>query len=322
MVASNAPVDVAVIGSGIVGLYSAMALAAAGRRVVVVAAEPPPRTVSAIAGGFWSPFQAGPPEAVARWSRFGYDAYERLATDTAAAGVRMVDARLVVDDENAPVWWESCAPDGAGRPATAVERPHGVGAARVIRVPVVDTARHLDWLLERLEAAGVRSEHLRLDSLDAAFDLAPTVVACPGLAARELLDDDAVHAIRGVVVVVAHPGAGELHPILDDRGAHPTYVLPRTDGTVLLGGRVDVGDERREATTDEVEDIVARCTELVPELAGAQVTGVKIGLRPGRRDVRVEQVAHARGRLIVNYGHGGCGWTLAAGCAQDVVELA
>jgi D-amino-acid oxidase len=34
--------------------------------------------------------------------------------------------------------------------------------------------------------------------------------------------------------------------------------------------------------------------------------------------VRVER----EGRVIHNYGHGGAGWTLAWGCAQDVVRLA
>ncbi len=43
-----------------------------------------------------------------------------------------------------------------------------------------------------------------------------------------------------------------------------------------------------------------------------------VGLRPFRPEVRLERV----GRVIHHYGHGGAGYTLARGCADDVVKLA
>ncbi|HVP62288.1 MAG TPA: FAD-dependent oxidoreductase, partial [Myxococcaceae bacterium] len=42
-----------------------------------------------------------------------------------------------------------------------------------------------------------------------------------------------------------------------------------------------------------------------------------VGLRPFRPEVRVERA----GRLIHHYGHGGAGYTLARGSAQDVLAL-
>jgi D-amino-acid oxidase len=41
------------------------------------------------------------------------------------------------------------------------------------------------------------------------------------------------------------------------------------------------------------------------------------GLRPVRPTVRVER----EGRVVHNYGHGGAGYTLSWGCAQEVVRL-
>jgi D-amino-acid oxidase len=232
--------------------------------------------------------------------------------------VRMVDVTLVVADDAAPHRWEASAPAGAARPATAAERLPGAPAARVMRVPMVDTAHHLAWLEARLPSPVLRR---RLATLDEGFDFAPVVVACPGFAARELLADPSVTAIRGVVVEVA-PRTGVAVPaLLDERGPRPTYVLPRRDGTVLLGGRVDVGDERRVADPTEVADVLARCEALAPQLAGATVVAARAGLRPGRPTVRVEELTHPRGRLVVDYGHGGSGWTLAPGCARDVAAL-
>lgn len=188
-------------------------------------------------------------------------------------------------------------------------------------VPQVDTAAHLAWMRERLLARGVPIVARRLGRLDAAFEHAPVIVACPGLAARELCEDPEVEAVRGVVVEVALAGAERLAAVLDDRGAQPTYVLPRRDGTVLLGGRADAGDERPAPTQEEVDDVLARCCALVPELVNATVLGSRAGLRPGRPEVRLAELPHAHGRLVVDYGHGGSGWTLAAGCAADVAAL-
>jgi D-amino-acid oxidase len=43
----------------------------------------------------------------------------------------------------------------------------------------------------------------------------------------------------------------------------------------------------------------------------------RVGLRPYRPEVRLER----DGRVIHNYGHGGSGFTLCRGCAEDVVAL-
>jgi D-amino-acid oxidase len=47
------------------------------------------------------------------------------------------------------------------------------------------------------------------------------------------------------------------------------------------------------------------------------VTRTRAGLRPYRHVVRLER----ENRVIHNYGHGGAGFTLCFGCAQDVAKL-
>lgn len=50
-----------------------------------------------------------------------------------------------------------------------------------------------------------------------------------------------------------------------------------------------------------------------------------VGLRPGRPAVRLELTSKQSGgkplKIIHNYGHGGCGVTLCAGCAVEAAEL-
>ncbi|HUP65002.1 MAG TPA: FAD-dependent oxidoreductase, partial [Thermoanaerobaculia bacterium] len=47
---------------------------------------------------------------------------------------------------------------------------------------------------------------------------------------------------------------------------------------------------------------------------------VLVGLRPGRPAVRVERDLEDP-RVIHNYGHGGSGFTLSWGCAEDVLRI-
>jgi D-amino-acid oxidase len=49
---------------------------------------------------------------------------------------------------------------------------------------------------------------------------------------------------------------------------------------------------------------------------------VAVGLRPARSEVRLEATTLADGRpLVHNYGHGGSGFTLSWGCADEVARL-
>jgi D-amino-acid oxidase len=66
------------------------------------------------------------------------------------------------------------------------------------------------------------------------------------------------------------------------------------------------------------DDILARATALVPELAGAPVLHARVGLRPVRPEVRLERVD----RVVHCYGTGGAGITLSWGLAADVTLMA
>jgi len=49
---------------------------------------------------------------------------------------------------------------------------------------------------------------------------------------------------------------------------------------------------------------------------------VSVGLRPSRKEVRLEIESLSSGRWAIhNYGHGGAGVTLSWGCADEVTRI-
>ncbi|WP_232534338.1 FAD-dependent oxidoreductase [Plantactinospora sp. KBS50] len=183
---------------------------------------------------------------------------------------------------------------------------------------------YLDWLWAGLAGAGVVLIRRRLGTLAEAARYAPVVVNAAGLGAGRLADDPAVHPARGRVLVVANPG---LHVSVRDEDAPEgiTYVHPRSRD-VVLGGTYEPGETDTGPDPTAARAILARCTALVPQLAGAVVRAELAGLRPARYGgARVERdpLGLPGGvRLVHAYGHSGAGMTMSWGCAAEVAESA
>ena len=94
------------------------------------------------------------------------------------------------------------------------------------------------------------------------------------------------------------------------------YVVPRSRD-IVVGGTAVEGEWSRTPSPEVASAILRRALRLVPELAGAEVLGHRVGLRPARPEVRLERV----GDVVHCYGHGGAGVTLSWGCAREVAEL-
>jgi len=163
-------------------------------------------------------------------------------------------------------------------------------------------------------------ERRRLSSLEEAAEEACVVVNCAGLGARELVGDASMEPIRGQIVRVRNPGLERF--ILDE--ANPggvTYIIPRSEDCIL-GGTAEEGEWDTEPDPDVAAGILRRCAALEPRLAGAEVLGHAVGLRPGRPEIRLEREDGPGGAPRVhNYGHGGSGITLSWGCAGETLRL-
>jgi D-amino-acid oxidase len=308
------PLQVTVVGGGVIGLTCALELARAGCAVRVVSADPLERTTSAVAAAIWFPYRAAPADAVLRWSASALEAFLRLAADP-ATGVALRTGTFVHRHPDPDLAWTATVADA--RAATVSELPPGAPAGTRCTLPVVDMGRYLRWLAGECRAAGVEFVAGRVAALaDVPGDV---VVLAGGLASGALLGDATCVPVQGQVVRLANPGLTEWL-IDEDHPGGLTYVVARADDVVCGGTDVEGADGTQ--PDPEVERaILDRACALVPELRGAPVLSRAVGLRPWRPSVRLERIDDGGRPVVACYGHGGAGVTMSWGCAADVVAL-
>ena len=300
---------VLVVGAGVTGLSCAVRLLQRGHDVAVVARDLPLETTSAVAAALWYPYLAHPVERVTAWARTTYAELARLATDP-ATGVVMQPGTEVLRDPMPLPDWLAAVPQAR----TTAEVPPGYRAGWTFVAPVAEMPVYLSWLAGHVEALGGVVTRMALPALP---DRAEVVVDASGLGARLLAHDPSVVPVRGQVLYVEQVGLDRWW--LD--GAGPTYVVPRS-GDIVVGGTEDHGAWDRRPDPEVAEAVLRRARALVPELRGARVLGHRVGLRPARPAVRLEETATRSGpRLVHCYGHGGAGVTLSWGCAEEVAAL-
>eukprot|EP00039_Didymoeca_costata_P021494 m.344699 g.344699 ORF g.344699 m.344699 type:complete len:392 (+) comp24961_c0_seq1:330-1505(+) len=202
---------------------------------------------------------------------------------------------------------------------------------------LVNMPQYLAYLLHVYRKLGGRVQklHCPLASLEELFsqcskhvglrtsrpDTDMIVVNCTGLGSRLLMGDTMLTPGRGQTVKVYAPDIKEFTvSINDDEGL--AYIIPRGDGTVILGGTNDQIMSTDSYAAD-VSGILDRCLRLVPALKNSKILSTWAGLRPMRDTVRLEATRIGRNSLCIhNYGHGGSGVTVHWGCAEAVRDLA
>jgi D-amino-acid oxidase len=315
--------DVTVVGAGIIGLTTALVLEERGHRVRVVAAARRADTTSAIAGAVWFPYKVGPPHRVTGWALRTKRWLQELASTTPEAGIDVLTGYEIVPYEGPARPWWAAAPTMEGDdlatdsidvewvPSPVAGAPHGWKFV----APRAQPSLFLPWLESRLQ--GPIEQRIVTDLYAEPGDV---VINCTGLASRELCNDDKLYGLLGQIVIAERGAADLATTVTDDRDPERIfYIIPRRDELVLGGCSLPFppGD------TPAIDpDITARI------LAHAQRLGIavgavrteRVGLRPYRSEVRLERDHHHR-RVIHNYGHGGAGFTLCRGCAEDVAAL-
>jgi D-amino-acid oxidase len=188
-----------------------------------------------------------------------------------------------------------------------------------LRVPLMDTTIYLDYLANRFSKAGgsiteaVRFE--KLEDIDPKFGL---VINCAGIGARELAHDVDLEPHRGQVAIVPKIENLPWAIVCDDPPL--MYAIPRTNDCVF-GGTNELSDNR-DVDPTSTSRILAECSRVL-NIDNPKVLSARVGLRPFRKSgVRLERGRLRDGRTVIhNYGHGGSGFTISWGCAEDVFKL-
>jgi D-amino-acid oxidase len=310
--------SVAIIGAGVSGLTCGVLFAERGFSTKVFAEEIGTKTTSGAAGALWFPYDAEPAEKVIPWALATYEVLADLTKDP-DCGVSMIELRQYCRTGKIEI------PDWAGPffIPSEVEESKNISAFKSgfsLRVPLMDTTIYLDYLIDRFQEAdgeingGVRFEEL--EDVDSKFDL---VINSAGIGARDLARDSDLEPHRGQVAIVPKIDHLECAIVCDD--APLMYAIPRTNDCVF-GGTNDVSHNLN-PDPKTTNAIVAECSRVL-EIETPRVLRERVGLRPFRKSgVRLEKEKLQDSRTVIhNYGHGGSGFTLSWGCAENVFELA
>ena len=319
---------VAIVGAGVSGLTCGVLLAERGYRAAIFADETGQCTTSAAAAAIWYPYDAEPADNVIAWALHTYNAFVDLS-GAPRTGVSLIELRQFsrVGEVQIPYWAITLGARAlipsesfAQSEVAWVEGPLKLFKSGFsLRVPLMDTTIYLDYLANRFLAAGgsiianLRFE--KLEDVDREFDL---VVNCAGIGARKLVRDDDLEPHRGQVVIVPKINLG-CAIVCDDPPL--MYAIPRTNDCVL-GGTNEISDDC-DVDPGVTSRIIAECDRVL-NIDNPPVLAARVGLRPFRKSgVRLERDRLRDGRAVIhNYGHGGSGFTLSWGCAENVLTVA
>jgi len=339
-----------VIGSGVVGLGSALYFAERGHEVHVYSDSDYYFATSRFAAAFWYPYACSLTDDEARELASPTLAFFDRYKDNGSNGIEFRKGCELFDEsvsapQREPPWWQWESVSTHFEEIREAEMPthwkkntsigpftHGW---RFI-VPVVNTAKFLPWLKELTKLKGVRFFKERVETLDSHCRECSVVVNCTGGWSTWLTVDPLLVGYQGVLVEVpGEPFGDEL--LFCEKGNSqdfPAYIVPQTVRTILGGTlqpRTDAGSRWEPGNTTlwtpskaDIQDVIDRCRSLVPNAPDVgQNYKATAALRPRRQGSppRIEAELNDDAVIIHNYGHGGSGITTFWGSAMLAYKL-
>ena len=356
MALDPAQMRIVVVGAGCFGLSSAIRLLQAGyRSVVILSRHRTPHTTSDGAGALWRPVIDADDVMAPLYDRWGQHTLSVLAAILRDFGHIDTGCSWV----NGYEFGQSPLPTPLFARYIPGFREVDKAELHQLNIPgtfafnytsiIADMTTYLPLLHRQFEQMGGEYVEGELDSFSPPYShssplvstllsSAGLVVNCSGLAPTKLLNDSHMRPVRGYLVRVSAPF---LHHWLYSNDSK-AYVFPRHRDCVL-GGTFDVNCDDTNTSNTVRDDVLERCTAVVPDIRRCQILNEWVGLRPWRDVLRLElewpngtvEQLEAEGRqrldvqaagcsvpLIHNYGAGGSGMTIHWGCAEEVVQLA
>jgi D-amino-acid oxidase len=305
---------ITVAGCGVIGLTTSIRLIEEGYEVIIVTKDLPRQTTSNKAAAFWFPYHIRDTEEILRWSMLSYKKFEALSMDE-SSGVHMIPViKLGKAISEIEERIRETLPPDRFRPLHKDELRGNFTEGWHIDVPLVETPVYLPFLLNKFLSLGGKIVEREIQSFDELVNDDSITINCTGLGSRKLADDQQVIPVRGQIVFLKTINRHAI--IMEDLS--PTYIVYRTDGCIC-GGTYEENNFSEETEENAIQQILQRCFELDPNLKTATIADKWAGLRPYRKEIRIEKEKDRP--LIHNYGHGGSGFTISWGCAEQVLRL-
>lgn len=336
------PQRVGILGGGVIGLTCAKCLAS-DFDVTVVAEKIGYESNSRKATAMWHVYLVPETDLVLRWSQETLEYLLDLYAHEPLAGIELV-AGTEVFRAGAPLIpsWAHIPPGFSLLTTAEIEKFNEIEdlyrqlqpslASRPViwgyrlQAPATDMGIYLPWLERQVIEAGAKFIRRKISSISELSNDYEIIINCSGFGARELASDPNFLPYKGQYFVLKRdPSAPTEYIGDDDNPGGMAYVIPRGH-EVLVGGCALEGAEDLELTLD-YEEVKQRSGLYVPWLrsrnSSDQARAPVVCIRPARKDgVRLELDETTYSLPVIhNYGHGGSGFSLAWGCAQDVVSI-
>lgn len=314
---------VAVVGAGVAGLASALALAERGCAVEVLerGAALGAESCSRWAGGMLAPWceREAADELVVELGQEALDFWPRHHAGTAGRGSLVVALRRDEPELErfARRTRNSRRVDAEG--IAALEPDLGGRFAKGLFFPEeahLDPRAALASLAARLEGLGVPIR-FGVDALEIP-PRADLVVDCRGLAARDRLPD--LRGVKGEMLLVRCPDVALSRPVRLLHPRFPLYIVPRDDHLFMVGATMIESDERRRVTARSMVELLNAAYALHPAFAEAEIVEIGCDARPAFPD-NLPRIRRQGDTLLVNglYRHG---FLLAPALARRVAAVA
>jgi glycine oxidase len=134
------------------------------------------------------------------------------------------------------------------------------------------------------------------DDCDWVFD-------CRGYAAKP--DLRGLRGVKGEMMILRSPDIRLSRPVRMVHPRHPVYLVPRPDGTIMVGATMVENEERARVTAESLVELVNSAFALNPAFAQAEVIETGSDVRPSFTD-NLPRIVRDGNRLSLNglYRHG------------------
>lgn len=337
--------QVLIVGGGVIGCATALALATAGCRVTLIERGTLGGESSWAGAGLLSPLlpwhYRDEVTRLTDWSRALYPAW--IGDLRAASGVDpeyRACGMLVLPpyDLAAALAWAGVSGEPVQElsarsmlPALALDdsalwmsRVAQVRNPRLLQALRLALLRHGVQILEQTAVTGWRSTPTRIDAVTTAQGAiaADEFVLAAGAWSRELLGEQGadipIKPVRGQIVLFKSE-PGRLQQVVYRDGL---YIIPRDDGHILVGSTLEEVGFDKGVTEAARIDLTQRAAALLPFLEQTPMVGHWAGLRPGSPDNIPIMARHpAIENLYLSSGHYRYGVTMAPASAQFMANL-